>query len=504
MKKFKERKMTSYIIKSVLCSGILLAVYHLFLQKERMCRFNRFYLLAGIVLSLVVPLVSIELESDSIPTAISEYDRTSNLVIDLTKQNLAVESDIAISRSDSNWLEYASISIYIFVVLFLLARLIRNMHIIFSKKYGNELIAYQGTNIVLLPEPTVTFTFLNYIFVNKKEYQQKLIEDEVLIHEMAHVRQKHSLDILFLEVVQSLYWFNPLFFFYKKAIQLNHEFLADEAVLLKHSSVSHYQLMLLDKILCARQVNLTSSFNYSITKQRLAMMTRTSNKTIQMLKKLAVPLLILCITFVFCEKIYSQEKGNTHAKKSLSNQNAKNSLSKDKSPTANGKRHRLPGPGLTHEEIEEFNSTVQKNLVSGKNIVGRRYETLDLSVEQKNRMHDLFCKMNAEEQERNIWEFFQMPLPIKSPPTAEIFALWKNPKVFGIWLNGKKISNNVLDKYKPNDIVEYDLSKLYGAAKKGKIYKYQLDLTTDNYFDKTYKERVSDRIVVVKKFMFEK
>ncbi|TDE18138.1 M56 family metallopeptidase [Dyadobacter psychrotolerans] len=496
--------MTSYIIKSILCSGILLAVYHLFLQKEKMCRFNRFYLLAGIVFSLVVPLVSIELESDSIPTAISKYDRTSNFVMDLTVRNVAVKSDIDISKSDTNWLEYAPISIYIFVVLLLLARLIRNLRIIFSKKYGTELIFYQGINIVLLPEPTVTFTFLNHIFVNKNDYLQKLIEDEVLIHEMAHVRQKHSLDILFIEVIQALYWFNPFFFFYKKAIQLNHEFLADEAVISKHFSVSSYQLMLLDKILCTKQVNLTSSFNYSITKQRLAMMTRTSNKTIQMLKKLATPLLTLCIAFVFCEKIYSQEKGNTAIKKAEPVMKSGNIRIADKSiPTKRpkGLYEQKSGPGLSAEKYGVFISTIENHTKYVTSEKGLKYSIVEMSSDLENQMYDLYMLMTKDQQIK-VYDsgitIFKMDMPVKKAPTPEMFENWKKPTVFGIWINDKHVPNSALDKYKYSDIAEYDLSKLYGAALKGRIYKYQLNLLTNDYFDKTYDYRVKNLVLISK------
>ena len=89
-----------------------------------------------------------------------------------------------------------------------------------------------------------------------------------------------------------------------------------------------------------------------------------------------------------------------------------------------------------------------------------------------------------------------MDMPVKKAPTPEMFENWKKATVFGIWINDKHVPNSALDKYKYSDIAEYDLSKLYGAALKGRIYKYQLNLLTNDYFDKTYDYRVKNLVLI--------
>jgi beta-lactamase regulating signal transducer with metallopeptidase domain len=87
------------------------------------------------------------------------------------------------------------------------------------------------------------------------------------MHEFTHVKEKHSRDVIFIELLQTIFWFNPMLIFYKKAIQLNHEYLADEAVVRVYDNVPAYQLLLLDKTAYDCNAYLTSNFNYSVTKK---------------------------------------------------------------------------------------------------------------------------------------------------------------------------------------------------------------------------------------------
>lgn len=84
-----------------------------------------------------------------------------------------------------------------------------------------------GYTLVLLKDDVLPFTFLNYFFVSQKQYNESALEPEILEHELAHIQQRHSCDILFIEILKCVFWFNPILVLYKKAIELNHEFLAD-------------------------------------------------------------------------------------------------------------------------------------------------------------------------------------------------------------------------------------------------------------------------------------
>ena len=129
---------------------------------------------------------------------------------------------------------------------------------------------------------------------------------EIITRELAHARQMHSLDVLFISLLLTVMWFNPFAYLFRKAIRINHEYLADEAVLVKYKDVKSYKLLLLDTLISRQQTALTCSFNYSITKKRLAMMTTIINFKRQYIKQMSVTLLSAALTFVFSEKIYAQ------------------------------------------------------------------------------------------------------------------------------------------------------------------------------------------------------
>src|SRR5690606_28882516 len=143
----------------------------------------------------------------------------------------------------------------------------------------------------------------NYIFINEEEYKASAIETRLISHELAHVHQKHTYDILLVELFFIFVWFNPIILFYKKAMQLNHEFLADEAVLNIYKSVADYQTLLLSKIGLINKIPLTNSFNYLITKKRLIMMTKQVNKTRTLFKKIALLPLLSLLIFFFSTKV---------------------------------------------------------------------------------------------------------------------------------------------------------------------------------------------------------
>ena len=160
----------------------------------------------------------------------------------------------------------------------------------------------------MLKEQVLPHTFLNYIFINKRDYKTDRLEQQILTHELTHVEQKHTLDVLFIELLITLFWFNPIFRYYKKAIQLNHEFLADDAVIQTHKNITEYQLLLVHKSTQQNNSYLASNFNYSLTKKRLLMMTTPSSRTSILLKKLMVLPLIAGFMFAFAQRVEAQEK----------------------------------------------------------------------------------------------------------------------------------------------------------------------------------------------------
>jgi len=291
--------MLVYLFKSTFCLVLLLGFYHLVLEKEKMHRFNRFYLLGSILFSLMVPSFTITIAPTIIETPVFTEASTLNQFPTNTIPQEAISETI-------NYTQYI-IGIYILVSLILCILLSRKVYSLLIKVKRNQQLNYFTATVVLLKERIVPYTFLHYIFINKYTYQTDTIDEQILTHELAHVEQKHSLDVLFIQVLQNLFWFNPIFSYYKKAIQLNHEFLADDAVINSHKNITEYQQVLLNTTAQNNNIYLASNLNYSLTKKRLLMMTKPSSNTKILLKKLLVAPLVAGFVFAFAQRVEAQE-----------------------------------------------------------------------------------------------------------------------------------------------------------------------------------------------------
>ncbi len=286
--------MSGFLIKSTITLLVLLAVYYLFLEKEKIHVFNRFYLLFSLVFSMVLPFITIEV--------IQEIEQPT-----VIPGNIQILQGSAVILEETNYLAIGLWSLYAAVSLVLAVRFFSNIIKISSKMKSNTPIDYKNAKLILVSEKTVPHTFLNTIFINETEYNNREIEAELYTHELTHVTQKHTLDILFIELLKTVFWFNPILAFYKKAIQLNHEFLADEKVVNSYNNVPFYQSLLLSKANENQTFYLASNLNYLITKKRLLMMTKTTSKTEALLKKAMLMPIVATLLFLLCTKVVAQE-----------------------------------------------------------------------------------------------------------------------------------------------------------------------------------------------------
>jgi beta-lactamase regulating signal transducer with metallopeptidase domain len=290
--------MILYILKSSLLLFILIAVYKLFLENEKMHRFNRIYLLGSLIFGLTIPLHLFSLKT-KISNTVNQFE-LNEIILQKTSSNLSVISENQI-------MTYIIVSVYVFVALLLVIRFLLNLYSFYKKIKNNKRQTINGSNVVLIQEPAVPHSFLNTIFINEEDFNNNSIAPELIAHETAHIKQKHTLDIIFIEVLQILFWFNPLIILYKRAIKLNHEFLADETVNAKFNSVYQYQKMLLKIASNQRKIALASSINYLITKKRLIMMTKTESQIRIILKTVVVGVVFSLLFFTFSQQTRAQE-----------------------------------------------------------------------------------------------------------------------------------------------------------------------------------------------------
>src|SRR5690554_4663714 len=248
--------MIAFLIKSTLSMLVFLLFYKLVLEREKMHQINRFLLIFALVFSVVIPFVTFELISENpiVTPSIPSY-----VIPEIYIGNQMQTTAPIFTFENILW------SIYTFGFLVFLFRFVRNLILLLRRIHEGEKIKKDGFTLVLIQDEMLPHSFWNYVFVNKNEYENNLIDDELFVHEKAHITQKHSLDILFIEALQILFWFNPLIYLYKKAMKLNHEFLADQKVNETFKEVVQYQKLLLQKAV-GNLVPIASNLNYSITK----------------------------------------------------------------------------------------------------------------------------------------------------------------------------------------------------------------------------------------------
>ena len=276
-----------YIIRSVISLAFLYLFFVIFLGREKTYRFNRFYLIASLVFSFVVPLITFP---EFIKTPI-----TGSLALP------DFQGDYYIIKSSESQLEKQFILqslipyLYLSVTCLLCVRFVYNLIKLKITGTAYPSVDFEGYRVVLIEKLTLPFSFLSTIYVNSADYKEGRIPDELFSHEISHIVQRHSLDILFIELLKVFFWFNPILFLFKRAITLNHEYLADEEVTRsKHNSDSYIHILLTiafrDKKTC-----LASSFHYSFTKKRLLMMTKNNCSKTALFKKIAVIPLFLSL-----------------------------------------------------------------------------------------------------------------------------------------------------------------------------------------------------------------
>lgn len=299
--------MTTYIVKVILCSAVFILTYKLLLEKERMHVFNRLYLIVSLLLSFMIPVITFR---SPVPLSVI----SENVIVNTNILQYNRITQILSPEQDTDYFFSILLVIYVTITTILFFRFIFNLNKIISKIWRYEIIRYKNAKIVLINDDITPHSFLNYMFINYKEYTNGNIESEILIHENAHIQQKHSYDILLIEILQIMFWFNPALFFYKHAIQLNHEYLADEAVIKSSQNISSYQYLLINKANTYKSSNLTSRFNFSITKKRIIMMTKTKSLRNSLCRQIAIVPVVALSIFAFSIKSSAQNAiGATNA-----------------------------------------------------------------------------------------------------------------------------------------------------------------------------------------------
>ena len=291
--------MIIYLIKATFCALFFLFIYVVLFEKEKMHRFKRHYLLCSLVFSFAIPLVALNIAVPQLNKDINRLYSEIYMIEKVPEQIVFPTENYVEDFTPVTWsVDYVFMTkaLYMIVVLVLLFRLFRNMYRLLYCVKNSQILTCRGKKIALIKDNLAPYSFINHIFINEEDYKNGLIAEEMIGHELAHIEQKHSLDIIFIELLIALCWFNPVLYLYRKKIKQNHEFLADEAVLKADNNVTRYQNILIGIISKNGSTGLASSLNYSTIKKRFIMMKKeTSQRTARYKKVLLAPALLFAI-----------------------------------------------------------------------------------------------------------------------------------------------------------------------------------------------------------------
>ena len=290
-----------YILKSAACLAVFYLFYKLLMSRDTFHRFNRFALLGLLVLSSLLPLVEASVNS---PAAVQETMLTLEQLLLLADIQLGSESMAAATPSATVlWLR-AALLVYLTGIVFFIVRnlcsLARLGRLIRQGK-REALDSYlpdrkeKNVRLVVHDHDIAPFSWMHWIVIARKDLEEN--GREILIHELAHIRNRHSWDLLLADLCIFVQWFNPAAWLLKQELQNIHEYEADETVLREGVNARNYQMLLIKKAVGTRLYSMANSFNHSSLKKRITMMLKEKSNPWARAKYLYIlPLAALAVT----------------------------------------------------------------------------------------------------------------------------------------------------------------------------------------------------------------
>mgnify|MGYP003675969537 CR=1 FL=1 len=261
------------------------ACYWVMFRKYTFFKWNRYYLVFSLLLSLAIPLITLPEKaiaevSTIIPTSIETYgayEASSPIIVAQTSESFS-------------WLLLLQL-VYLIGASLMLFKLLEGIVAIFNLIRKSEQIRFEEYKLVLLDDKKQqiagSFSFLNWLMVSQLDYEHHF--DTILRHEYVHIQQRHSLDILLIELLKVAFWFNPILWFYKQSIQEVHEYLADEQAPNRNS----YSSFLVSYTLNNPLQPLTNHFfNTKLLKKRIEMIYKNRTPRWQLSKYMLIAPLI--------------------------------------------------------------------------------------------------------------------------------------------------------------------------------------------------------------------
>ena len=288
--------MIQYILECIAFQLVFLIIYDFFLKRETFFQWNRLYLMGTYILSLVLPWIKVE----AFKTNISE-----NFIYPEYLWNVNDGAVVIVAESstfDISWEQGVFFGGMLIALLFFGHK----MWQLYSLRRQGKVVYFKDFTQIVISNSSIAFSFFKSIFLGDEILKRE--HKSILAHELVHIRQRHTWDLLFFEFMRIVGWFNPLVYVYQNRISELHEFIAD-AQAAKVDKVEHCELLLSQAFQTQNISFINQFFNSSLIKKRIVMLTKEKSLGIWKLKYLAlVPILIGMLFYTSCEQDISSEQ----------------------------------------------------------------------------------------------------------------------------------------------------------------------------------------------------
>jgi len=271
------------LLPFIIQSGIALVVFYVyffvFLRNTKRFQLNRIYLLSSALIAVIIPFLRLPNFGTPEPEGM--------LTIMLQEVSVVATYNIQPETEAFSVLT----SIYVGGVIMFLTLLTCKLLSIYRMICKNKSTSKGIYKLIELSENNIAYSFFRYVFISKESKE----EDKIISHELVHVNQSHSIDVIIINILQGILWFNPIIYLYKKEIQENHEYIADNEVIKHHSAGGYLQLLLTQTFRLATPI--TSNLAQSNLKKRIKMITNKDNKKYSLVRYVSAFVLPIAMIF---------------------------------------------------------------------------------------------------------------------------------------------------------------------------------------------------------------
>jgi len=357
----------NYIIESGIGLGVFTLIYWLLLRKEVLLKASRIYLLVSVLFSTLLPFLSIDLSSWNKPETLTpvtnEVVLKTNLLETITVTTSGFPAKVGqaiVSIKPSLWFYIVGATLVLFFLVSGIAQLV-------SMISHNRRFLLKMARLIISSKAISPYSFFNYIFISRELPEQENWK-AMVHHELEHVRQGHSFDVLFVDFMMVFQWFNPFYWIIRRLVRENHEFLADRAVIQRGNiSTGNYKALLLSQAIGGLPVMTSNFINVKTIQKRFKMITKNKTGKYSFLKYTLSVIAALSITLCFAVNSTPSEelktvifKGEITQEEALIERNAAEidrALAKTEIEGLNGKPHEDVSKDIVAVNIESKEQT---------------------------------------------------------------------------------------------------------------------------------------------------